>query len=244
MNSLIKNSVFLVLLSGFVIISNSQTGKGIVSIETNRDSSVIFLNQKLLGIGKAKVMLEPGSYVIRVKENDNNNDWDSNILYMAISVKQCDSIVVPFLFSNEKYLQTNPQDVAVYSGDTLVGYTPLYLSSGFNSLQLNKPGYEGKTISFSDFKSDQPVSLNFIGEIKSKSFYKKDLFKYLVAGIVVLGGTSAYFKLKADNRFDAYKITGEQDLLDQTHKYDLISGILFTALQINFGTLIYFLFSD
>ena len=84
MNSLIKNSVFLVLLSGFVIISNSQTGKGIVSIETNRDSSVIFLNQKLLGIGKAKVMLEPGSYVIRVKENDNNMKYLTLIVIVAV----------------------------------------------------------------------------------------------------------------------------------------------------------------
>ena len=223
MNLLIKNSAFLILLSGFIVASNSQTCKGTVKIETNRDSSIIFLNQKQLGIGKAIVELEPGSYKVRVSEN--NIDWNSNILFRTINVKHCDSIIVPFHFANKKYLQTNPQDVAVY------------LSSSYNNLQLNKPGYKGKTISFSDFKSDEPVSLNFIGEIKSKSFYKKDLFKYLVAGIVVLGGTSAYFKLKADNRF-------EQDLLDQTHKYDLISGILFTALQINFGTLIYFLFSD
>ncbi len=60
----------------------------------------------------------------------------------------------------------------------------------------------------------------------------------------MLVGISTYFKLKADKKFDAYTITGEQTLLDQTFKYDLISGILFTALQINLGTLIYFLFSD
>lgn len=242
MNSLIKNIVFLFLLSGFIVVSSSQTCKSTVRIETNRDSSVIYLNQKLVGIGKAKVKLVPGSYEIKVKEDD--KDWNSKILSAEINVKECDSIIVPFLFGKEKYLQTAPQDVAVYSGDTLLGYTPLYLSSNYNSLHLNKPDYDGKTISFNDFNSNQPVALNFIGEVKNESFYKKDLFKYLVAGIVVLGGTSAYFKLKADNRFDAYTITGEQNLLDQTHKYDLISGILFTALQINFGTLIYLLFSD
>ena len=241
MNSLIRDIVFLILLSGFITVSNSQTSKSIVLIETNRDSSIIFLNQKLLGIGKAKVELEPGSYDIKVKEND--KEWNSNILTKTINVNECDSVRISFKFE-EKYLQTNPQDVAVYNGDSLIGYTPLYLSSGYNSLQLNKPGYESKTIFFNNFNSDQPVSLNFIGEVKRKSFYKEDLFQYLIAGIVVLGGTSAYFKLKADKKFDAYTITGEQTLLDQTHKYDLISGILFTALQINFGTLIYFLFSD
>jgi len=242
MNSLIKNSAFLILVSGFIIVSESQTCKGIVAIETNRDSSVIFLNQKSVGIGQAKIDLEPGSYEIKVIEDD--KVWNPNILSTKINVNICDSVIIPFKFGREKYLQTNPQDVAVFYGDSLIGYTPLYLSSGYNSLHLNKPGYKSKTISFYNFNSNQPVSLNFIGETKGKSFYQKDLFKYLVAGIVVLGGTSAYFKLKADNKFDAYKITGEQALLDQTHKYDLISGILFTALQINFGTLIYFLFID
>lgn len=241
MNSLIKNIIYLILLFGLFITSDSQTCKSVVSIETNRDGSVIFLNQRLLGIGKAKAELEPGSYEIKVKEN--NKGWNSNILSTTVNVKGCDSIIVPFLFA-EKYLQTNPQDVAVYNNDSLIGYTPLYLSFSNNNLQLRKSGYANKTISFVSFNSGKPISLNFIGETKEKSFYEKDMFKFLVAGIVVLGGTTAYFKLRADKRFDEYKITGEQELLDQTHKYDLISGITFTALQINFGALIYFFLSD
>ena len=242
MNSLIKNIVFLILLAGSVVVTNSQSCKSLIKIETNRDSSAIFLDRNFLGIGQAETELEPGSYEIRVKEY--HKDWNSKMLSKVINVKSCDPIIVPFLFANEKYLQTNPQDVEVRSGDTLVGYTPLYLLPNQDNFHLSKQGYEDKTISFNEFRSYQPISLNFIGETKGKSFYKKDLFKYLIAGIVVLGGTSAYFKLKADNKFDSYKITGEQNLLDETHKYDLISGILFTALQINFGTLIYFLFVD
>jgi hypothetical protein len=84
----------------------------------------------------------------------------------------------------------------------------------------------------------------FIGEVEKVSFYERSLFKYLLAGIVVLGGTTAYFKLKADEKFDAYEITGDQELLDETERYDLISGITFTALQINFGVLIYFFLNE
>jgi hypothetical protein len=240
MNSLTKNIIYLILVSGFVVVSNSQTCKATLTIETDGEVAGIYLNQKLLGTGKAKVELEPGTYEVMAKENV--KDWKT--LVKTVGLNECDSLKISFKFNEEKYLQTNPQDVAVYNGDSLIGYTPLYLTSDYKSLELNKLGYESKTISSDNISSNQPVALNYIGEVKGKSFYKKDLFKYLVAGIVVLGGTSAYFKLKADKKFDTYKITGEQGLLDQTHKYDLISGITFTALQINFGTLIYLFLSD
>ena len=142
------------------------------------------------------------------------------------------------------YLKTSPQDAAVYCNDSLIGYTPLHLSATYENLELKKPGYETRIISSDELKENHSFLLNYVGEVKEESFFKKDLFKYLVAGIVILGGTTAYYKLKADKKFDAYKITGEQELLDQTHKYDLISGITFTALQINFGVLIYLFLSD
>ena len=45
-------------------------------------------------------------------------------------------------------------------------------------------------------------------------------------------------------KFDEYQIVGDPALLDQTDKYDLISGITFTALQINFGLIIYLFLTD
>lgn len=182
MNSLIKNIIFLLFLSGFFIFSSPQIFKGFSSTETAKEDSL--------------------------------------------------------------FLRTDPQDAAVYRNDSLIGYTPLHLSQNYKNLELKKPGYETRVISSDELKEDHSFLLNYVGEVKEKSFFKKDLFKYLIAGIVVLGGTTAYYKLKADKKFDAYKITGEQELLDQTHKYDLISGITFTALQINFGVMIYLFLSD
>ena len=51
-------------------------------------------------------------------------------------------------------------------------------------------------------------------------------------------------KLEADKKFDDYLITGEQTLLDQTDRLDVISGISFVALQINFGLIVYFFLVD
>ena len=88
------------------------------------------------------------------------------------------------------------------------------------------------------------IDLKYTGENNGKKFYEKDIFKVLIAGIVVLGGSTAYFKLKADNRYETYQATGEQSYLDQTNKFDLISGISMGALQINFGILIYYFLTD
>ena len=62
--------------------------------------------------------------------------------------------------------------------------------------------------------------------------------------MVALGATTAFFKLKADNRYDEYRQSGDPSLLDQTNRLDLVSGITFVALQINFGLIIYFFLVD
>ena len=62
--------------------------------------------------------------------------------------------------------------------------------------------------------------------------------------MVALGVTTAYLKLKADDKFAEYKITGDPDLLEQTNKLDTLSAITFVALQINFGTIIYLFLVD
>ena len=88
------------------------------------------------------------------------------------------------------------------------------------------------------------MRLEEAGIQNGKSFYEKGLFKYLIGGLVVLGGTTAYFKLEADKKFEEYQLTGSNNLLDETRRYDLISGITFGALQINFGILLYYFLSE
>ncbi|HSP88153.1 MAG TPA: PEGA domain-containing protein [Ignavibacteriaceae bacterium] len=222
--------------------SYSQDCKGTLIIKTDREESLIFLNDEMIGRGNIQIELEEGNYEIIVKEGSNN--WENKNLTGSVELKECNHQTLTFNFNDEIYLQTNPQDVAVFSNDSLIGYTPLYLANNFSNLQLRKPGYENKLISLDEVEKNKALTLDYIGKIKETSFYERDLFKYLLAGIVVLGGTTAYFKLKADQKFEEYEITGEQKLLDETERYDLISGITFTALQINFGALIYFFLDE
>ena len=86
--------------------------------------------------------------------------------------------------------------------------------------------------------------MNYHAPGEEKNFFETDIFKILTAGIIVLGATTAYFKLEADAKYEEYQYSGNSELLDDIRKYDLISAITFTALQINFGLLLYFFLSE
>ena len=141
-------------------------------------------------------------------------------------------------------MDTDPQDVYVFSNDSLIGYTPLYLKPGFKSLVLEKPDYLSKEITFDEISLNEKIKLDFIGEENNGSFYESTIFKVLVGTAIALGAATAYFKLEADNRFEEYKITGDPELLNQTDRLDIISGVSFVALQINFGLIIYLFLSE
>ena len=130
------------------------------------------------------------------------------------------------------------------SDSSLIGHTPLFLPVNHGSIILRKPGFEEKTVDVDRLRDNVKVKLNFTGERRGENFFGKNIFKILVGGIIALGGVSAYFKLKADDNFDEYQFSGNQYYLDQTHKYDLISGIAFGAVQVGFGFLIYYFLSD
>lgn len=99
-----------------------------------------------------------------------------------------------------------------------------------------------------EFPSVKEQSNNF-GFYKAEgtngeNFFTSSTFKILLGSAAVLGGVAAYFKIKADNKYDEYLSTKNQSTLDEVDKLDLISGISFGLLQINFGYLIYKFLTD
>lgn len=79
---------------------------------------------------------------------------------------------------------------------------------------------------------------------KEPNFIDTDLFLVLVGSAVLLGATSAYFKLESDILYEKYNGTNNQQKLDKIDRYDLYSGLALGALQINFGYLIYKFLTD
>jgi hypothetical protein len=143
-------------------------------------------------------------------------------------------------YAQEIYLKTDPDDAYVMKGDSLIGHTPLFIPQLFQSISLMKPGYASEDVKLSSYDG-MPVKLKFVGKQNSQPFYEKSAFRIFMLSSVALGTITAYYKIKADNKFEDFKATGTPSLLNETHRYDLISGLSFAALQINFGLLIYYL---
>jgi hypothetical protein len=79
------------------------------------------------------------------------------------------------------------------------------------------------------------LQLDLTNFSKKEKFIDTPLFKILSASAIILGGITAYYKIKADKHFDEYLKSRDKDKLDKTKKYDLISGITLATFQINFG---------
>lgn len=215
-----------------------------LKVETDSRSSLIFLDGNFAASGNLQISLPHGKYIISAKENIEK--WNAKTFTDTFLIDDCGEYKTYYTFNDDVYLKTEPQDVEVYSGGILYGYTPLFINpDSFNrSIELRKEGYESKILQPGDLLTDDIIKLNYEGKTAGRSFFEKDIFKILVGSLAVLGATTAYFKLKADDEFEDYQFNGSSRSLDNTRRYDLISGISFAALQINFGVLIYFFILD
>ncbi len=234
-------SVMMLLVSASAL--RAQDCKSVLNVITDNDSARIFINGKLSGIGKTELELEKGTYIIKASEPP--PVWNAKTVVDTVLLSGCNKTrVIHLLFSGYRYLNTSPQDAAVFNHDSLIGYTPLFVTTGLLNAEIKKNGFADKKILITELPYDKTIDLKFTGVPGTKKFFKKDIFKYLVGGIIILGSTAAYFKLKADNRFNDYQATGSLAKLDETRKYDLISGITLGGLEINFGILIYYFLTD
>lgn len=203
----------------------------------------LFIDDSLAGSGKnINVTLSKGRHKIVALENSDR--WDAKSFIDSLDITDCNDITIQFNFNKKVLLNTEPQDVYVFSNDSLIGHTPLLIPMELNNIRLEKNGFESKIINYSDFGINDPVKLNFTGEYDDGNFFDKTLFKILIGTMVALGVTTAYFKLEADDKFAEYKITGDPALLEQTNRLDTISAVTFVALQINFGAIIYLFLVD
>lgn len=234
------NIVFALFIS---VISFAQECKSKIIIQSDSIPVNVFINDSLITVTKSnEIELADGVYNIKLVGDDNL--WGARIMVDSITLKNCETKKIVYDLDNKIYLDSNPQDANVFNGDSLIGHTPVFINDSFDKIILKKSGYSDYYIIDPSKSKNIKVNLDFIGVQKSESFFNSTVFKILAGTALALGAVSAYYKLKADDKFDEYKINHKQELLDQTNRYDLVSGITFTALQINLGFLIYKLFTE
>ncbi len=213
-------------------------------IITTEFQPMIFINDSLISNSdKTEIELPDGFYKITVKEN--TILYNSEVIIDSVNLLNCSVIEKKYSSVKKIFLDSNPQDAAVFHNDSLIGYTPILIKNDYEELIIKKQGYFNYELNIDDYKNKIFVNLISLGQTsEQQKFFNTTLFKVLSGTAIALGAVTAYYKLKADDKFDEYKRSRNKQLLDETNRYDTISGITFAAMQINLGFLLYRLLSE
>lgn len=160
------------------------------------------------------------------------------------------------------FINTTPQNAEVYLNSDYIGSTPVRFfnntidTSKTNTIVIKLIGYNDYSYSFSVtdlplYKNISLVSSNHMSN--NNNIVMKDgsnlfatprqMAPIILSGAMVIGSsiTSVYYKRLANDRYDEYINTGDRAKLDQTKKYDIISGVALGALQVGLITFVYYL---
>lgn len=241
--NLYSKSILALILITFSKFATGQDCSAKVSIFTDVERAILLINDIYEGEGsKFELNLKPGLYRIQLSEDFRK--WNAKSFNDTLVINDSSEVILEYRFADKILLDTEPQNVYVFDSDSLIGFTPLLIDEGINSLVIRKPGYSEKLVSGQEVKTGIKPEMQFTGQIKDESFYGSTLFKLLVGTALALGAATAYYKLEADKKFDEYQTTGNPEAMKQTDKYDLISGITFVAMQIDFGFILYQFLSE
>ncbi|NUN08751.1 MAG: hypothetical protein HUU54_06205 [Ignavibacteriaceae bacterium] len=234
---MIYRSLILVFLIVYADTINAQDCFNTIRFKFSKSYSVEVADSVKTG-DELSFRVSPGTHIFYIREKI--NDWGI-ISKDTITFPGCDSSFV-FLYDpgEKRYLRTEPSDVRVYDNSAYLGSTPLVLTRSQSGLLLAKPGYNRRVLSDSLQAGLGVIKLlpeNLYG--KEISFLKSNLPHILMGSLLVLGGLSAYTKLKADRYYEQYSAFGHDNDLKTMRKYDLLSGISFGLLQINLAYLVY-----
>jgi hypothetical protein len=242
MNLVTKEIAAILLLSSFGLLY-AQDGNANLTIQTNADSSGLFIDDNFIGVGnKFQIESKSGIHLIQIVQD--LRIWNSEIIKDTINIKNSDELVLDYNFKSQKLINSIPQNARVYENDSLVGFTPILLGTTFNELKLEKLNYSSVIVTTEEISVGKIPELKFTGEQPKKQFYGSTMFYTLLGTAIALGGTTAYYKLKADDLYEEYKITGDPGLPDNIEHYDDQSAWTLIATELCIGAIIYFFLTD
>lgn len=236
------NALYIIIVLFTFSLSAQENCSSKVSIVTDSDSAIIFLNAKQIGVGRVDTNLQLGNYEIVIMQS--LQKWGSDVITDSVKITDCEKpLVLEYNFENKTILSSSP-DASVFYGDSLLGYTPIIIPLKYQSVSLQQKDYRPKEVLLTSTPVQPNIELEYLGNGRQEPFIESTLFKVLVGSALALGATAAYFKLEADKKFDKYIETRNRKYLDDTDRLDIYSGIAFGALQINFGALLYFFLTE
>jgi hypothetical protein len=229
---------------------STNVSKSAISIASSRIARV-FVDGDSIGSTPLTFNVLPGKHVLRLVPEDDVQSWAADPLADTIIVTANAPQSLSYTFKSKLFLNSQPTGAAVYALDSLLGTTPLIITSSHLTFTFRKEGFEESTVALTEPKN---ITVNLKRAWQSgadSSIFREpeatrsSLRLYLAGTTTILAGAaSAYFKVKADNSYESYLRTGNQTQLSDTERYDTAAGIAIAATQISLGLFTYFILSE
>jgi hypothetical protein len=223
-----------------------------LTMYTNIEGATVFVDGDSIGVTPVTFQIAPGAHGVRILSDVAN--WLTEPISDSITVALGERRTLHYTFPQKFLLLSTPSGAEVIVRDSVIGTTPLVVRpEQGESFRLRKVGYEETPLEFANAsrgilattlkKQWQRESTE---PILKESEVKGSPLKLYVAGAatIIAGATSAYFKVKSDNKYSDYIRTGNPTSLAEVDRLDTAAGVALAATQISLGLFAYFLLSE
>jgi hypothetical protein len=225
-----------------------------ITIQSTPDSAALFLDGVRRGNTPVTLdSLSAGRHGLRL-QHPAVDSWLTVPISDTITLAYGDYKTFSYSFTNRFIIDTDPFDAEILVGDSALGHSPFLVTSPLSVITLRKVGFRTTTLDLVPvtggvFKATLhpewetggsfPLAIPFVEQKRSP------LRLYLTGAATVLSGTAAaYFKIKADDTYQQYLITGNNSDRARVRELDRSAAIALVATQLGLALFTYFIFTQ
>jgi len=236
-----------------------MSGTGQISIRTDVDSAIVFLDSARVGLTPLVIRdVRPGVHRLKIVHPDFTN-WLTGNIVDSVRILPDEKKDLQYGFGRRYLILSVPSGADLMIGDSLVGSTPYLLTmSGADSLpavKLRKPGYDTARVDLSEAR--RGIATAAMVRLPNAGVPEDQLeeevpgqdhgtFRLYMAGAITVGFgvAAAYFKVQADERYDQYLSDFTSASRSQVRVYDTASALCLVVAEAGFGMLTYLLLAE
>lgn len=251
------NKILCVLTVAVPLYAQDVSKQGSLTIRTDPSGVEVYLDSTRIGMTPlSKVSVPPGDHRLSLFY-PSASAWNSLVRRETLTVHEGEELEKSFEFGSHISLSSIPSGSKVLLQGKELGMTPLFFRSASRlngDLILEKVGYERAVVPLSGGSTSTIVSLrrsqiqeagqDVVFDVPSSNDSKRWATYLSAGGMVASGIAAAYFKERANKRFDLYLQTRNPSYLASTQRNDRRSAVAFFLTQVGFGLLTYFLLSE
>jgi hypothetical protein len=237
--------------------SNTAALRCSLAIESTPESAYVLVDGRLAGQTPISVdSLGSGIHILTLQHPDVEN-WLTEPIIDTVKLLGGEHKALRYSLGTRYFITSIPFGAEVLVSDSVIGTTPIVTSPplSLESITLRKAGYEPTSVRPAVNQGgiiSIPLKKIWQNDENGWSYFKdndgkssKSAGLYIAGTATILSGVAAaYFKIKADDRYQQYLGSNNSSFLSQTNRLDTAAAIAIVATQVGLGLFTYFLFTQ